>query len=40
MSDYIFRVGVHRPVQNEVQKTGAFVRAASDYSQLGIDCFN
>ena len=38
--DFKFRIGIHRGPLRPSQSTGSFVRAAADYSRLGIDCFN
>jgi hypothetical protein len=38
MSD--FRMPFYKAVPDPARQSGAFIRAASDYSQLGIDCFN
>ena len=32
--------GVYRPLRTSTFKAAAFTRAAGQYSQLGIDCFN
>ena len=38
--DYAMRPGIHRPLKSDAVRAGAFISAASSYSQLGIDCFN
>ena len=35
-----FRIGLYRPLKDDVSRTSNFVRAASDYSRLGVNCFN
>lgn len=32
--------GIHRSIQSDTYKAGRFIRAAGDYSNLGIGCFN
>ena len=39
MSDN-FRMPMYTPVRDQNAKAGSYIRAASDYSQLGLDCFN
>ncbi len=39
MSD-TFRIGVYRPLKDDVSRTSNFTRAAGDYSRLGLECFN
>lgn len=39
MSD-TFRIGQFRPLKDDTVRAGAFTRAAGDYSNLGVDCFN
>ena len=42
MSDDVptLRPGIHRRVTSDTFKAGRFIRAAGDYSSLGINCFN
>ena len=32
--------GIHRQLHSDTYKAGRFIRAAADYSELGIGCFN
>ena len=34
------RIAPYHPVRTPGEATAKFVRAAADYSQLGLDCFN
>ena len=35
-----FKMGTFMPLRSDTFKAGRFIRAAGDYSQIGIDCFN
>lgn len=38
--DEVVRIRLFRPLKDDTARAGAFIRAATDYSRLGLDCFN
>lgn len=38
--DYTMGSGIFHPLKSETARAGSFIRCASDYSKVGVDCFN